>query len=35
LIALETEQDFLVIDRGGPGKNCDEVDIAGDVFITD
>jgi ureidoglycolate lyase len=35
LIALETEQDFLVIDRGGPGKNCDEVSITGDVFVAD
>ncbi|MDY0870623.1 ureidoglycolate lyase [Dongia rigui] len=35
LIALETEQDFLVVDRGGPGRNCDEVAIAGDVFVVD
>lgn len=35
LVALETEQDFLVVDRGGPGKNCDEVDIPGDVFVAD
>jgi len=35
LIALESEQDFLVVDRGGPGKNCDEVDIAGEVFVAD
>lgn len=27
LIALEADSDFLVIDRRGPGKNCDEVDI--------
>ena len=24
LIALDSERDFLVIDRGGPGNNCDE-----------
>lgn len=24
LLALETVSDFLVIDRGGPGANCDE-----------
>lgn len=25
LIALDRESDFLVIDRGGPGANCDEM----------
>ena len=25
LIALEATRDFLVLDRGGPGANCDEV----------
>lgn len=25
VIALNAETDFLVIDRGGPGNNCDEV----------
>lgn len=25
LLALEAESDFLVVDRGGPGHNCDEV----------
>ncbi len=27
LLALEAESDFLVIDRGGPGDNCDEVEL--------
>ena len=27
LIALEQETDFLVVDRGGPGDNCEEVGI--------
>ena len=27
LIALDQVSNFLVIDRGGPGKNCDEVDL--------
>ncbi|MBI2254337.1 MAG: ureidoglycolate lyase [Proteobacteria bacterium] len=35
LIALEAEQDFLVVDRGGPGKNCDETPIADEVFVVD
>ncbi len=25
LLSLEAESDFLVVDRGGPEKNCDEV----------
>ena len=29
LIALESVSDFLVIDRGGPGDNCDEHSLAG------
>ncbi len=28
LIALDLISDFLVIDRAGPGKNCDEVALA-------
>ena len=27
LLALEAESDFLVIDREGPGDNCDELDL--------
>ncbi|MCH7741669.1 MAG: ureidoglycolate lyase [Proteobacteria bacterium] len=26
-LALNSVSDFLVIDRGGPGENCDEVDL--------
>lgn len=33
LIALDTAQDFLVIDRGGDGDNCDEVELTEDVFV--
>ena len=25
LLVLKQDQDFLVVDRGGPGENCDEV----------
>lgn len=28
LIALDAESDFLVIDRAGPGTNCDEIHYA-------
>ncbi|HRQ64611.1 MAG TPA: ureidoglycolate lyase [Xanthomonadaceae bacterium] len=28
LVALDRESDFLVIDRGGEGRNCDEVALA-------
>lgn len=28
LLALEAESDFLVVDRAGPGANCDECRIA-------
>jgi ureidoglycolate lyase len=28
LLALETESDFLVVDRAGPGENLDEVELA-------
>ena len=28
LLALDRESDFLVVDRAGPGENCDEVPLA-------
>ena len=28
LLVLEAESDFLVVDRAGPGDNCDEVELA-------
>lgn len=28
LLVLEAECDFLVVDRAGPGDNCDEVELA-------
>lgn len=28
LLALDAESDFLVIDRAGPGDNCDEIHLA-------
>jgi ureidoglycolate lyase len=28
LLVLDTESDFLVVDRAGPGDNCDEVELA-------
>ena len=32
-IALGKTQDFLVIDRGGPGRNLDEIEIQGEAWI--
>jgi len=34
LIALTAPARFLVVDRGGPGHNCDVVPIAGEVVLT-
>ncbi len=28
LLVLEAESDFLVVDRAGPGDNCDEIQLA-------
>jgi len=28
LMALEAVSDFLIVDRGGPGNNCDEQNLA-------
>lgn len=33
LIALEDMQDFLTIDRGGAGDNCDEVAFTDEIFV--
>jgi len=33
LLALDAESDFLVIDRRGPGPNCDEVALARPVIV--
>jgi ureidoglycolate lyase len=33
LLVLEAESDFLVVDRAGPGDNCEEVDLAEDEVI--
>lgn len=33
LIVLDEPQDFLVVDRGGSGNNCDEIGIGEDVFV--
>ncbi len=32
-IALDGTQDFLVIDRGGPGKNLEEIEVRDEVWI--
>jgi ureidoglycolate lyase len=31
LIALEQTSNFLVVDRGGPQENCEEVQVSGDT----
>jgi ureidoglycolate lyase len=33
LLVLEADSDFLVIDRAGPGDNCEEVELAPDDQI--
>jgi ureidoglycolate lyase len=34
LIALERKSTFLVVDRGGPGENCEEIAVDPAVFLT-
>jgi ureidoglycolate lyase len=34
LIALERTSHFLVVDRGGPGENCEEAAVEGTVLVT-
>ena len=34
-LALESESDFLVIDRGGKGDNCDVVELDGSLVIAE
>lgn len=34
-IVLNQSQDFVVIDRGGGGKNLEETTVEGDIWITD
>jgi ureidoglycolate lyase len=34
LIALEQTSDFLVLDRGGPGENCEEIELETAVMVT-
>jgi ureidoglycolate lyase len=34
LIALERQSTFLVVDRGGPGGNCEEMALDPAVFVT-
>ncbi len=33
VLALVQETDFLVVDRGGPGGNCDEVPLPEGIFL--
>ena len=35
LIALERTSHFLVVDRAGPGENCDEIPVADSVVVLD
>lgn len=34
LLALDAVSDFIVIDRGGPGNNCDELDLPESFWLT-
>lgn len=34
LLALQAVSDFLVIDRAGPGNNCDEVELPTEYLLT-
>lgn len=34
LLALDAESDFLVVDRGGPGDNCETYSLAEPVAVT-
>jgi ureidoglycolate lyase len=34
LFALYAESDFIVVDRGGPGVNCDEVFLSRSIVVT-
>jgi ureidoglycolate lyase len=34
LISLDEEQDFIVVDRSGPGNNCDEISITQEITVT-
>jgi ureidoglycolate lyase len=33
VLALDQVTDFLVIDRGGPGENCEEIQLGKGVFV--
>jgi ureidoglycolate lyase len=33
LISLDQEQDFIVVDRKGPGNNCDEITITQNITL--
>lgn len=32
-LALNKQSDFLVVDRGGPGDNCDVITLDGDIVV--
>lgn len=34
LIVLDDMQDFLIVDRGGSGDNCDEVTLGDEIYVT-
>ena len=34
LISLDQEQDFIVVDRSGPGNNCDEIEISQSIVVS-
>jgi ureidoglycolate lyase len=35
LFALDEESDFMVVDRGGPGVNCEEISLSQPILITE
>jgi ureidoglycolate lyase len=35
LFALDEESDFIVVDRGGPGINCEEISLSRSILLTE
>jgi len=35
LFVLDEQSDFMVVDRGGPGVNCEEISLSQPILITE